>query len=106
MLPEHGEGIVKRLAGHEFGGVGRNFTARKHVKIGRHLRLVAQRKQVKPLGRSYVLGYSGRFLGQVEHLVEHGLADVHAHEQRLALHEGEADGQVGGREALALAGRG
>ena len=52
------------------------------------------------------MGDAGRFVGKGEQTVEGWLADVHAHDKRLALHQCKADSQIGCCEALALAGGG
>lgn len=45
-------------------------------------------------------------MGEVEHLVQSGLADVKPHNYYLFAHKGKAAGQVAGIEALSLAGCG
>ena len=106
MTTQQGKCLVQRLAGHQFRRIWGDGSAGQHVEIGRAGNGLAKRQQIGRRGGGKILGDAGSLVGQRKQAVQRRLADIHAHDERLALHQGKADGQVGGSEALAFAGCG
>ncbi len=100
------DGLVESRTGHQLGGVGRHDTAGQHVEVGMDTRGLDEREEVGVLWRGKVLRDAVLAVGDVEHLVEPGLADVQADDDHLLAQQGEADSEVGGQEGLALAAHG
>lgn len=103
LLLQGRDEAVQRGTGQQLRGIWGHGTARQDVEIVHHTRRTDEAVQVGGVRGDQVGGDAPVAVGEAEDLVQPGLADVQSQQDDLLAQQGEAGGQVGRHEGLALA---